>query len=40
MTPPPDLSSLDSSAKDALILALLARIDELCGIPPGAAAFR
>jgi transposase len=44
MTPPPDLSSLDSSAKDALILALLARIDELCarvaeleaqlGLPP------
>jgi transposase len=44
MTPPPDLSSLDSSAKDALIVALLARVDELCarvaeleaklGLPP------
>jgi transposase len=44
MTPPPDLRSLDSSAKDALIVALLARIDELCarvaeleaklGLPP------
>ena len=29
MTPPPDLSALSSSEKDALIAALLARIDEL-----------
>ncbi len=30
MTPPPDLSSLDPSDKDALIVALLARVDEVC----------
>src|SRR5208337_2037689 len=30
MTPPPDLRSLDPSDKDALIVALLARVGELC----------
>jgi transposase len=30
MTPPPDLSSLDPPDKDALIVALLARVEELC----------
>src|ERR1019366_5540136 len=29
MTPPPDLPSLDSPEKDALIVALIARIDAL-----------
>jgi transposase len=44
MTSPPDLRSLDPSDKDALIVALLARVEELCvrvaaleakqGLPP------
>jgi transposase len=44
MTPPPDLRSLAPSEKDALIVALLARVEELCvrvaeleaklGLPP------
>jgi hypothetical protein len=29
MTPPPDLAPLNSSEKDALILALIARVDAL-----------
>ena len=31
MTSPPDLRSLSVSDKDALIISLLARVDELCG---------
>lgn len=31
MTPPPDLASLNCSEKDAVILALIARVDALIG---------